>query len=134
MKIDSARVRALRERRAWSQEQLAQVAGLNVRTVQRIESGGSASLETRMALAVAFEVTPEALCEAVPAPAAEPLSAAPPQAPRQAPKQAQQNPVPALLVILIVILVVGLGYQIGKDLADKHNRADCEAAGRMDCR
>ena len=53
MKIGPDIVRTLRERRAWSQEQLAEIAGLSVRTVQRVETGGGASLETRMALSAA---------------------------------------------------------------------------------
>lgn len=49
-------VRKLRLQRGWSQEQLAELAGLNVRTIQRIERGKPASLETRAALAAVFEV------------------------------------------------------------------------------
>jgi len=39
-------VQKLRLQRGWSQEQLAIVSGLSVRTIQRIERGQSASLET----------------------------------------------------------------------------------------
>lgn len=39
-------VQKLRLQRSWSQEQLAAVSGLSVRTIQRIERGQSASLET----------------------------------------------------------------------------------------
>ncbi|NMP15367.1 helix-turn-helix domain-containing protein [Thalassotalea sp. Y01] len=39
-----------------SQEQLAQMSGLNVRTIQRIESGNNASLESLKCLASALEV------------------------------------------------------------------------------
>jgi transcriptional regulator with XRE-family HTH domain len=56
MQIDSARIRAERERRAWSQEQLAEVTGVSLRTVQRVETSGSASFETARALAAVFEV------------------------------------------------------------------------------
>jgi len=49
-------VRKLRLKRGWSQEQLAQISGLNVRTIQRIERGHSASLESKKSLAAAFEV------------------------------------------------------------------------------
>ncbi|WCM85463.1 helix-turn-helix transcriptional regulator [Acidovorax sp. NCPPB 3859] len=48
-------IRIFREMRQWSQEQLAAISGLNVRTVQRVEQGLSASLDTRRALARAFE-------------------------------------------------------------------------------
>lgn len=50
-------VRRLRLDRAWSQEELATVSGLNVRTIQRIENGGKASLETLKSLAAALDTT-----------------------------------------------------------------------------
>jgi len=68
MKVDGARVRRLREERCWSQEHLATVAGLSLRTVQRVESEGSASAESRMAIASAFGLAPDGLSPA-PAPA-----------------------------------------------------------------
>jgi len=49
-------IRKLRIDRGWSQETLAEVSGLSVRTVQRLERGGNASLETLTALAAVFEV------------------------------------------------------------------------------
>lgn len=49
-------VHKLRLQRGWSQEQLAEISGLSVRTIQRIENGRSASLETIKALAATFEV------------------------------------------------------------------------------
>lgn len=54
-------VRKLRLKRAWSQEQLAQLSGLNIRTIQRIERGQKAGLESLKALAAVFEVTLEKL-------------------------------------------------------------------------
>ena len=51
----AACIKLLREIRQWSQEQLAAVSGLNARTIQRVEQGLSASLDTRRALARAFE-------------------------------------------------------------------------------
>jgi transcriptional regulator with XRE-family HTH domain len=64
MKIDAATVRRLRESRAWSQEQLAAVAGVSVRTIQRVEADGSGSCETCMGLANAFECVPADLMKA----------------------------------------------------------------------
>ena len=61
MYIDPARLRALRTARQWSQEQLAQLSGLNLRTIQRLESGAKASIESLRALAAVFEVPPESL-------------------------------------------------------------------------
>ena len=48
----------LRESRGWTQETLALVSGLSVRTIQRVESGESPSAETLLALAAAFNLTP----------------------------------------------------------------------------
>lgn len=47
-------LRKLREAKSWSQAHLAQAAGLNVRTVQRIEAGEPCSYETMMSLAAAL--------------------------------------------------------------------------------
>lgn len=54
-------VRKLRLQRAWSQEHLAEASGLNVRTIQRIERGQKAGLESLNALAAAFDVDVETL-------------------------------------------------------------------------
>jgi transcriptional regulator with XRE-family HTH domain len=66
MKIDAAIVRRLRESHAWSQEQLAAVAGISARTVQRVEGEGSASADTCMALAIAFGCLPADLMKPEP--------------------------------------------------------------------
>ena len=49
-------VRKLRAKKSWSQEQLADFCGLNVRTIQRVESGQKASIETLKCIASVFEV------------------------------------------------------------------------------
>ena len=49
-------VRKLRLQRGWTQDQLAEFAGISVRSVQRIERGADASLETLKGLAAVFEV------------------------------------------------------------------------------
>jgi transcriptional regulator with XRE-family HTH domain len=61
MQIDSMRIRAEREQRAWSQEHLAEAAGLALRTVQRVENGGAASYETARALAAVLGIEVAAL-------------------------------------------------------------------------
>lgn len=43
-------VQKLRLQRGWSQEQLAEVAGVSVRTIQRLERGQPGSLKTLKAL------------------------------------------------------------------------------------
>lgn len=49
-------IQKLRLQRGWSQEQLAEVSGLSVRTVQRLERGQPGSLESLNALAAVFEI------------------------------------------------------------------------------
>lgn len=55
------RIRAERERRAWTQEELALRARMNVRTVQRAESSDRVRLQTLRDLALAFDVDLDAL-------------------------------------------------------------------------
>lgn len=65
MKVDGGVIRALREKKSWSQVHLANASGLSVRTVQRVEMEGAASAETRLALAAALGVpVVEIVCEA----------------------------------------------------------------------
>jgi transcriptional regulator with XRE-family HTH domain len=40
----------------WSQDQLAQMSGLSIRTIQRIENGENAGLESLKSLAAVFEI------------------------------------------------------------------------------
>jgi transcriptional regulator with XRE-family HTH domain len=56
MKVDSSYLKAQREQRAWSQEHLAEVTGLGLRTIQRIETTGTASYESAKSLAAVFGV------------------------------------------------------------------------------
>lgn len=55
MKIDGELVKCLRREQGWSQEQLAEVSGISLRTIQRIENAGVCSLDSRSALACVFE-------------------------------------------------------------------------------
>lgn len=50
-------IRKLRLQRGWSQDQLAELSGLSIRTIQRIESGHKPSLESLKALAAVFETS-----------------------------------------------------------------------------
>lgn len=56
-------LKQVRLSRHISQEQLAQMSGLNVRTIQRIESGQKASVESLKCLAAALDVAVETLNE-----------------------------------------------------------------------
>jgi uncharacterized membrane protein YhaH (DUF805 family)/DNA-binding XRE family transcriptional regulator len=61
MHVDPVRLRELRVARQWSQEQLATLSGLNLRTIQRLESGSRISQESLRALCAVFEVPAERL-------------------------------------------------------------------------
>lgn len=50
-------LKILRDRKKLSQEQLATMSGLNIRTIQRIESGSRASIESLKSLASALETS-----------------------------------------------------------------------------
>ncbi len=72
MKINSSLVKKLRTAENWSQEQLSEACGLSLRTIQRLENGGNASIESVRALAAAFGIDPNELMigetEAAPTP------------------------------------------------------------------
>ena len=60
---DAMKIKRWREERHWSQEHVAEMAGIGLRTLQRIENGESASRESVMALAAAFNVDIGALVD-----------------------------------------------------------------------
>jgi len=49
-------IQKLRLQHGWSQEQLGELSGLSPRTIQRLEKGQAASVESLKALAAVFEV------------------------------------------------------------------------------
>lgn len=68
-------VRLMREQMVWSQEALAEFAGLTVSLVQDLEAGQRASAETRRVVAGAFGWPPAFLDTPRPVPTAEDLAA-----------------------------------------------------------
>ncbi|OQJ61697.1 helix-turn-helix domain-containing protein [Clavibacter tessellarius] len=54
--MNETRVADLRRERGWTQDRLAEASGITVRTVQRLEAGNDASLETLSLVAKALEV------------------------------------------------------------------------------
>jgi transcriptional regulator with XRE-family HTH domain len=52
-------IKKMRLERHWSQEQLAEMSGLSIRTIQRIENGENAGLESLKSLASVFETNIE---------------------------------------------------------------------------
>jgi transcriptional regulator with XRE-family HTH domain len=58
MSVNRDLVRQLRLNKSWSQEELAEKAGVSPRTVQRVETEGVASLQSCRAIATALGVEP----------------------------------------------------------------------------
>ena len=52
-------IKKMRLERHWSQDQLSEMSGLSIRTIQRIETGENAGLESLKSLAAVFEINIE---------------------------------------------------------------------------
>ncbi|NMP30484.1 helix-turn-helix transcriptional regulator [Thalassotalea sp. M1531] len=65
MILSIEKLKTLRREKGWSQEVLAKATGLSVRTIQRIESDGKASVESTLSIASVFNLPPKSL-EATP--------------------------------------------------------------------
>jgi transcriptional regulator with XRE-family HTH domain len=76
MSVNRDLVRQLRLNKSWSQEQLAEEAGVSPRTVQRVETEGVASLQSCRAIATALGVEPADLRNSL-GPSGSPAEAAP---------------------------------------------------------
>jgi transcriptional regulator with XRE-family HTH domain len=105
MKLSPKTIKRLRTERAWSQEQLAEIADVSLRTIQRVEADGSASRETRMALAAAFDIDVRDLGEPESV-----LPESPPQSPSTITATPKQYRVVGMIALLAAILSVGASY------------------------
>jgi len=56
MQVNAVKIKYLREQRCWSQLQLSEMAGISVRTLQRLEAKSAASQETIKSIAAVLEV------------------------------------------------------------------------------
>ena len=63
VKINTQKLVEIRNHNAWSQQRLADIAGISLRTVQRIENKGVASKESLQALSAAFNLVPADLIQ-----------------------------------------------------------------------
>ena len=57
MLVSSDKVKQLRAERGWTQQHLADVCSLSLRTIQRVEKEGIAAKETLLSLCAVFEVS-----------------------------------------------------------------------------
>jgi transcriptional regulator with XRE-family HTH domain len=60
-RVEVSKIRALRESRGWTQEDLAEQSGLSPRSVQRFEQGSRATKESIKRLAAVFQIEPDIL-------------------------------------------------------------------------
>lgn len=65
MLVDSKKMKVLRQKRNWTQQHLAEVCDLSIRTIQRVEKDGVASNETVAAYSAVFELEASELLIAV---------------------------------------------------------------------
>ena len=57
MKLDKAKLKQLRESKAWSQSHFAEISGLSLRTIQRIEKSGIAAPESVKSICATFGIS-----------------------------------------------------------------------------
>ena len=60
-RLNSETVKSLRLKKSWSQEHLASLSGISLRTMQRIENSGAASFESKLSISAALGVPIEYL-------------------------------------------------------------------------
>jgi len=58
MRVNTSLIIEKRKLKAWSQQHLADISGLSLRTIQRIENTGNGSLDSIKAIASAFSMLP----------------------------------------------------------------------------
>lgn len=68
MLVNAKRIKQLRDQKCWSQLQLSEMAGISLRTLQRVEAKSVASQETIKSIASVFEVDCDTLLAPPPAP------------------------------------------------------------------
>lgn len=56
MQVNALKIKQLREQRCWSQLQLSEMAGISLRTLQRVEAKSVASQETVKSIAAVLEI------------------------------------------------------------------------------
>lgn len=126
MKVDTHQIRMLREARGWSQEQLATISGLSPRTIQRMETDGRASGESRMAVASALGVEPMQLATATTVSETTGPTSSKTMSPADRTKIVLWVVSPVLAVMLLQLI---FAHQLGKSSGERNARvvATCKA-------
>ncbi len=68
MEVNAQKIKGLRQDKGWTQQHMAEVCGLSLRTVQRAENYGNCSADTLQAVASVLEVALSDLKLVPPAP------------------------------------------------------------------
>ena len=101
MHINKDTIRKLRLEKSWSQEKLAEAARMNLRTLQRIEKDGVASLRSCESLASALGVEPQELQTGVEA-----------GTPTDHLRGPHQQLVPAMAILAVILMVWGVAQAV----------------------
>ncbi|MFK7956862.1 MAG: helix-turn-helix transcriptional regulator [Lysobacterales bacterium] len=94
MLVDASKIKAMRLDHGWTQDQLAQLCGVSVRTIQRIEKSGVASLDTTNALAAVFSTERKTILV-------------------QGGVREAQTEVPLKYAVLVAVLTLLVGFGLG---------------------
>ena len=100
MKINSTIIVEKRKQKAWSQQHLADVSGLSLRTVQRVENSSTGAPDTIKAIAMAFGVIPADLMQTSEPVVAEKTAAS------------TTNHKPVRNAVAAILLCTGLGFSL----------------------
>ena len=106
MNVDNQQIVQLRVDNGWTQQHLADACGVSLRTIQRVEKEGIASVETVAALCSVFEIERQHIV-------AEPNEK---NATRRGPADTNQSPRPVWLEALPMLLTLIIGMAIGISL------------------
>ena len=74
MDVNAQQIKSQRNSRGWTQQHLADVCNVSLRTIQRVERYGAASSDTVMGIASAFEIELVEILRILPKPENEPES------------------------------------------------------------
>lgn len=128
MYVNAKLIKQLRDQRCWSQMQLAEMAGVSLRTLQRVEAKSVASQETIKCLASVLQVDCNTLLTQGPEPVERVTNTVTAPASESEQPSIAQTPTPVdkkqlLVPLLIVMLSAAIGF-VGVFTAFAQQRID----------
>ncbi len=103
-------IRELRLKRGWSQEQLAQMSGVSLRTIQRAERGDAISVESQKSISAVFDIHFSQLQENTMNSKVEPVST--PSMPHQELTQSTSTSHDYRHSVMVYVVVIGFLFLI----------------------